>query len=121
MTVGLTLLPAQANPAILWVNDDEATPVPPGASCTNAGFTTIQSAVNSAAVPGGEQGRSVTHRGSGDGREWGLMFLMRPARPLRGRGPGGGTESDRGQVVAALSGARGYMTARREMEGHSHG
>ena len=34
-----------------WVNDDELTPSPPGTSCSDAGYTTINAAV-AAAVPG---------------------------------------------------------------------
>jgi hypothetical protein len=33
-----------------WVNDDELTPSPPGTSCADAGYTTIQAAVNAAST-----------------------------------------------------------------------
>ena len=40
-----------ASAATHWVNDDELTPTPPGTSCSDAGYTTINAAV-AAAVPG---------------------------------------------------------------------
>jgi hypothetical protein len=39
-----------ASAAILWVNDDAASYVPPGTSCAQAGFATVQAAVNAAAA-----------------------------------------------------------------------
>jgi hypothetical protein len=42
---------ASATPSIRWVNDDAASYAPPGSSCDNAGYSTIQAAVN-AASPG---------------------------------------------------------------------
>ena len=41
---------ADAAPTIIWVNDDASGYTPPGTSCSNAGYATIQAAVDAASV-----------------------------------------------------------------------
>jgi hypothetical protein len=49
--IGLLCVPAAATAANRWVNDNAASYLAPGTSCTRAGYSTIQAAVD-AAVPG---------------------------------------------------------------------